>query len=110
MRSSCWEHCLCCRGWGGAANNKEPPAAVAAAAVAEAGAAAVVAAVVLAVPGSAGCRVTGAEEDLGGLGVVATGSAPVPGSEMAPTDEETRGGAAGVGEQRRAWDGAPVDD
>lgn len=73
-----------------------------AAAVAEAGVAAVVVAVVLAVLGSAGCRAIGAEEDLGGLGVAATDSVPVPGSGKAPTDGVTRGGAAGVDEQRRA--------
>jgi len=88
MKNSCWVHCWRCRGSGGAGNNKEPLAAAAAAAVA---------AVAL---GSAGCRAIGAEEGLAGLGVVARGSVPVPGSVRGLTDEESRGGVDAGGPRR----------
>lgn len=67
-------------------------------------------AVALAGFGSAECRATGAEEVLVGLGAGAMGNVPVPGSVTGPTGGESRGGVAGAGGQRRAWDGAPVDD
>jgi hypothetical protein len=114
MKSSCWVHCWCCRGWGGAANNKEPPAAVAAGAVAAVAAGAGVVEVVAAlaaVLGSAEGRAIGAEAGPVGVGAEATGSVPVPGSAKEPTDGESRGGGVvDVGEQRRAWDDAPEDD
>lgn len=65
----------------------------------------------------AGCRATGGSEGLEGLKGGAKGSEPVQGSVLAPTGEESLGGAAGAagvdvagggyGAQRQAWDGAP---
>lgn len=43
--------------------------------------------------GFAGCRETGAEEVLEGLGVGAMGSGPVPDSVKVPTGGESRDGA-----------------